>query len=96
MPQAIQTKGLAFFRSGICLSRPCGNAALNEPRYLKLPDIMKAKRVVIEVTSLAALGVEAAPMVKTTKTAPPPTRSKGVMVKTTDELVAALKAKGLA
>ncbi len=69
---------------------------LNEPRYLKLPDIMKAKRVVIEATTLADLGVTAAPMVKTTKTSAPPTRSKGVMVKTVDELVAALKAKGLA
>lgn len=69
---------------------------LNEPRYLKLPDIMKAKRVVIEVTTLADLGVTAAPLVKTIKTSPPPTRSKGIIVKTTDELVAALKAKGLA
>lgn len=69
---------------------------LNEPRYLKLPDIMKAKRIAIEAVTLAELGVEVAPMVKTTKTAPPPSRSKGVMVKTVDELVAALKAKGLA
>lgn len=68
---------------------------LNEPRYLKLPDIMKAKRVQIEATSLADLGVEAAAAVKVTKTAPPPTRSKGIMVKTVDELAAALKAKGL-
>ena len=69
---------------------------LNEPRYLKLPDIMKAKRVAIEVLTLADLGVTVAAAVKVTKTAPPPTRSKGIMVKTTDELVAALKAKGLA
>ena len=69
---------------------------LNEPRYLKLPDIMKAKRIPIEAVTLAELGVTVAAMVKTTKTTPPPTRSKGVMVKTTDELVAALKAKGLA
>jgi len=69
---------------------------LNEPRYLKLPDIMKAKRIPIEAVTLTDLGVTAAPMVMTTKTTPPPTRSKGIMVKTTDELVAALKAKGLA
>lgn len=69
---------------------------LNEPRYLKLPDIMKAKRVAIEALTLAELGVTVAAAVKVTKTAPPPTRSKGIMVKTTDELVAALKAKGLA
>jgi electron transfer flavoprotein beta subunit len=69
---------------------------LNEPRYLKLPDIMKAKRIPIEATTLADLGVQPAPAIKTVKTAPPPTRSKGVMVKTVDELVAALKSKGLA
>ncbi|MFP5357820.1 MAG: electron transfer flavoprotein subunit beta/FixA family protein [Gammaproteobacteria bacterium] len=69
---------------------------LNEPRYLKLPDIMKAKRIPIEATTLADLGVQPAPAIKTVKTAPPPTRSKGVMVKTVDELVAALKTKGLA
>jgi len=69
---------------------------LNEPRYLKLPDIMKAKKVAIEPTTLADLGVTPAPSVKTTKTTPPPARSKGVMVKTVDDLVAALKAKGLA
>ncbi len=68
---------------------------LNEPRYLKLPDIMKAKRVQIEATSFADLGVEAAAAVKVTKTAPPPSRSKGVMVKTVDELAAMLKEKGL-
>ncbi len=68
---------------------------LNEPRYLKLPDIMKAKKKPIETVSLADLGVTAAAGVKTTKTAPPPSRSKGIMVKTTDELVEALKGKGL-
>jgi len=69
---------------------------LNEPRYLKLPDIMKAKRIPIEATTLTDLGVQAAAAVKTTKTASPAARSKGVMVKTVDELVSALKAKGLA
>ena len=69
---------------------------LNEPRYLKLPDIMKAKRIPIEATTLADLGVTAAAAIKTTKTSSPAARSKGVMVKTVDELVAALKAKGLA
>jgi electron transfer flavoprotein beta subunit len=68
---------------------------LNEPRYLKLPDIMKAKKKPIEAVTLADLGVEAAAAVKTAKTAAPPTRSKGIMVKTVDELVAALKEKGL-
>ncbi len=68
---------------------------LNEPRYLKLPDIMKAKKKPIETVSLSSLGVEAAPPVKVVKTVAPAGRSKGQMVKTVDELVAALKAKGL-
>ena len=68
---------------------------LNEPRYLKLPDIMKAKNKPIETVSLADLGVQHAAALKTVKTSTPPSRSKGVMVKTADELVAALKANGL-
>jgi electron transfer flavoprotein beta subunit len=68
---------------------------LNEPRYLKLPDIMKAKKKPVEVISLGDLGVAPEAGTKTAKVAPPPARAKGVMVKTVDELVAALKQKGL-
>ncbi|MGH6959078.1 MAG: electron transfer flavoprotein subunit beta/FixA family protein [Dongiaceae bacterium] len=68
---------------------------LNEPRYLKLPDIMKAKKKPIEPVTLADLGVAAEAGTKTAKVTPPPARAKGVMVKTVDELVAALKQKGL-
>jgi len=68
---------------------------LNEPRYLKLPDIMKAKKKPIETVSFGDLGVTAAAGSKTTKTTPPPSRSKGIVVKTVDELISALKQKGL-
>ena len=68
---------------------------LNEPRYLKLPDIMKAKRKPIDESSLDALGVEVAPRLETVKTAPPPKREAGVMVDSVDELVSKLKDKGL-
>ena len=68
---------------------------LNEPRYLKLPDIMKAKKKPIEAVPFGDLGVQAAASLKTVKTTPPPTRSKGIMVKTVDELVSTLKSKGL-
>lgn len=68
---------------------------LNEPRYLKLPDIMKAKKKPIENVTFADLGVQPVAGLKAIKTTPPPTRSKGVMVKTVDELVSALKSKGL-
>ncbi len=68
---------------------------LNEPRYVKLPDIMKAKKKPLEVTSLDTLGVAAGQLIKVIKTDPPPQRQKGVMVKDVAELVDALKKKGL-
>ena len=69
---------------------------LNEPRFIKLPDIMKAKSKPMETLPLADLGVEAADHVTATHFAPPPKRTKGVMVKDVAELVALLKQKGLA
>ena len=68
---------------------------LNEPRFIKLPDIMKAKSKPIEVIELAALGIVSGDHLRTTHYAPPPRRGKGVMVKDVAELVAALKTRGL-
>ena len=68
---------------------------LNEPRYVKLPDIMKAKKKPLDVTSLDALGVSAGARLVTVKTEPPAQRQKGVMVKDVAELVDVLKKKGL-
>jgi electron transfer flavoprotein beta subunit len=68
---------------------------LNEPRFIKLPDIMKAKSKPIEVVELASLGVESGDYLKTTHYAAPAKRGRGVMVKDAAELVAALKQKGL-
>jgi electron transfer flavoprotein beta subunit len=67
---------------------------LNEPRYVKLPDIMKAKKKPLETLPLASLGVDAAPGVRTRKYEPPAQRQKGTMVKDVDGLVAALREKG--
>ena len=69
---------------------------LNEPRFIKLPDIMKAKSKPMESIAIADLGVPSAALLTTTHYAPPPKRSKGVMVKDVAELVAVLKSKGLA
>jgi len=68
---------------------------LNEPRYVKLPDIMKAKKKPLDVTDLQALGVSVSEDVKVLRWEPPPQRSKGLMVKDAAELVDALKQKGL-
>ena len=68
---------------------------LNEPRYVKLPDIMKAKKKPLEMLALGTLGVEAKQQMKLVKFEPPAQRQKGVRVKDAGELVEALKKKGL-
>ena len=68
---------------------------LNEPRYVKLPDIMKAKKKPLDVISLDSLGVGAGVLLKTVKTDPPAQRQKGILVKDVPELVDVLKKKGL-
>ncbi len=68
---------------------------LNEPRFIKLPDIMKAKSKPLETIAFSDLGVDTGDSLKTLHYAPPAQRSKGRMVKDPAELVAALKQKGL-
>jgi electron transfer flavoprotein beta subunit len=68
---------------------------LNEPRYVKLPDIMKAKKKPLEILPLSTLGVDAKQQLKLVKFEPPAQRQKGVRVKDAGELVEALKKKGL-
>ena len=69
---------------------------MNEPRYVKLPDIMKAKKKPLERTPLADFGVEPGPAIKELGYEPPAERERGVMVDDVAGLVAALKDKGLA
>jgi len=68
---------------------------LNTPRFIKLPDIMKAKSKPREVLELASLGVESGDHLRYTGYEPPAKRSKGVMVADVPALIEALKAKGL-
>jgi electron transfer flavoprotein beta subunit len=68
---------------------------LNEPRYVKLPDIMKAKKKPLDTLTLSALGVEQRQQLKLVRFEPPPQRQKGVRVKDAAELLEALKKKGL-
>lgn len=68
---------------------------LNEPRYLKLPNLMKAKKKPIEESSLDALGVADTAAMRITRTATPPPRAPGVMVDSPEALVSELKSKGL-
>ncbi len=68
---------------------------MNEPRYVKLPDIMKAKRKPLETLTFEDIGVENEHHLAATHFAPPAQRAKGVMVNDVGELVQALKDKGL-
>ena len=69
---------------------------LNEARYVKLPDIMKAKKKPLEQIALDDLGVDAGPEIRSVSFEPPAERERGVMVDDVAGLVAALKEKGLA
>ena len=64
---------------------------LNDPRYVSLPGIMKAKKKPLEEISLSDLGIEAISRTKVLGLEPPPRRKAGVRVKTVDDLVDKLK-----
>jgi len=64
---------------------------LNEPRYVTLPNIMKAKKKPLEVVKPGDLGVDVAPRIKTLKVSEPPKRSAGIKVPDVATLVDKLK-----
>jgi len=64
---------------------------LNEPRYVTLPNIMKAKKKTLEIVKPADLGVDVTPRLKTLKVVEPPKRGAGVKVPDVATLVAKLK-----
>ena len=64
---------------------------LNEPRYVTLPNIMKAKKKTLDTLTPEALGVDVQPRLQTLKVAEPPQRGAGVMVADVDALVDKLK-----
>lgn len=69
---------------------------LNEPRFVKLPDIMKAKRKPLDIKSIADLVPSPkGQAIEVVQHEPPQARQKGVMVESVDELIEILKDKGL-
>ena len=68
---------------------------LNEPRFVKLPDIMKAKRKPLEVIPMDDLGVATDNALQLGQHTPPPAREKGIIVDDAAQLVAELKTRGL-
>jgi len=64
---------------------------LNEPRYVTLPNIMKAKKKTLETLKPDALGVDVAPRLQTLKVSEPPKRKAGVKVPDAKALVDKLR-----
>ena len=64
---------------------------LNEPRYAKLPNIMKAKKKQLDETSPADYGVDMTSKQQITKVVPPAERKAGITVKSVDELIDKLR-----
>ena len=64
---------------------------LNEPRYVTLPNIMKAKKKTLDIFKPADLGVDVSPRIKTLKVTEPPRRGAGIKVPDVATLVAKLK-----
>ena len=64
---------------------------LNEPRYVTLPNIMKAKKKQLDIFTPEDLGVDVTPRIKTLKVSEPPKRSAGIKVPDVATLVAKLK-----
>lgn len=92
--QALVTREIDGGLRTIALTLPAivtTDLRLNEPRYAKLPDIMKAKRKPLETLSLADLGVTAKAHCRLDKVEAPAMRSAGVKVASVDELISKLK-----
>jgi electron transfer flavoprotein beta subunit len=64
---------------------------LNQPRYASLPNIMKARKKLLDEYDAAALGINLEPRLKVLKTAEPAARKAGVKLKTAAELVEKLR-----
>ena len=64
---------------------------LNEPRYVRLPNLMQAKKKPIETIPVEQLGADVAPRLKVLRIAEPPPRKSGIRVASVAELVGRLK-----
>jgi len=92
--QALVTREIDGGLETLALSLPAvitTDLRLNEPRYVTLPNIMKAKKKPLETVTPAGLGVDVAPRLKTLKVSEPPQRSAGIKVPDVATLVAKLK-----
>ncbi|WP_114662822.1 electron transfer flavoprotein subunit beta/FixA family protein [Polynucleobacter necessarius] len=91
---AIVTREVDGGLETIALSLPAvitTDLRLNEPRYVTLPNIMKAKKKTIDTVTPDSLGIDITPRLKTIKVEEPPKRCAGVMVADVAALVEKLK-----
>jgi electron transfer flavoprotein beta subunit len=92
--QALVTREVDGGLENLTLKLPAvitSDLRLNEPRYVTLPNIMKAKKKPLETVKPADLGVDVTPRLKTLKVSEPPARSAGIKVPDVATLVARLK-----
>ena len=92
--KAIVTREVDSGLETISLTLPAvitADLRLNEPRYVTLPNIMKAKKKSLDIVKPEELGVDVSPRLKTLRVDEPPKRSAGVMVANVAELVEKLK-----
>lgn len=68
---------------------------LNNPRFAKLPNIMKAKKKKIDTRPIDDMGVDVTPRIKINGVREPPARAAGIIVEDVDELIEKLREKGL-
>lgn len=66
---------------------------LNEPRFVSLPNLMKAKKKPVDSVTPESLGVDVAPRLRTLRMAPPPARAPGVRVDSVAQLMERLRAE---
>jgi electron transfer flavoprotein beta subunit len=107
IPQATFASKVAFADGTLCVTREVDGGLetismglpavittdlrLNEPRYVTLPNIMKAKKKELDIMKPEALGVDVTPHLKTIKVEEPPKRTAGILVADVAALVDKLK-----
>ena len=92
--KAIVTREVDGGLETINLSLPAvitADLRLNEPRYVTLPNIMKAKKKPLDIVRPEELDVDISPRLKTLRVDEPPKRVAGIMVANVEELVEKLK-----
>ncbi len=96
--EAIVTREIEGGTEQIAVKLPAvltADLRLNDPRFVKLPNLMMAKKKPIETLSTAELSTDIAPRLTQVKVAEPPARKPGIKVGSVQELVAKLHEEGM-